>query len=130
MANNYRLVEDMLMLKLSFAVALLAGVTLSGAHAGTLANGTWAPSGCGADPGAAPTLDAKTVAAYNRTAKEVQAWQEKAKPFADCVVNEAKTDQNAIVESTNKIISAINDQSKALQAQSQAAIEKLKKQKS
>lgn len=100
-----------------------------GAQAGTLQNGVWTPSGCGSDPGAAPEMNGKTGETYNKSAKDYQTWADKAKAYQECLVGEAKTDQNSIVEGTNKAITAINEGSKKFQDAANEAMEKLKKKK-
>ena len=111
------------------AVAAFATMSVA-AQAGTLTGGAWAPAGCGADPGPAPEMNGGTQASYSKSAKEFQAWQDKAKVYEQCLSNEAKTDQSAIVESANKAIGAINDGSQKFVNDANEAVEKLKKKKS
>src|SRR4051812_29312678 len=100
-------------------IRTLAAVALAtfavGAQAGTLQSGAWNPSGCGSDPGTAPEMNGKNGETYNKSAKDYQAWADKAKVYQECIVSEAKADQNSIVEGTNKRISAINEGSKKFQ---------------
>ncbi|HTJ62263.1 MAG TPA: hypothetical protein VL899_00510 [Alphaproteobacteria bacterium] len=111
-----------------FAAAALATLTVGAAQAGTITNGTWAPSGC-KTPGDPPAISGKSPEAYNSSAKTAQAWQASAKEFADCVNAEAKTDQNAIVSAANENIGKLSKEIDALNQQSNEAVEKLKKQK-
>ncbi len=113
------------MLTRFLAVAGFALMTASVAVAGTLQNGVWTPN-CAA-PGDAPTISSKSAAAYNSSAKEAQAWQEKVKTYADCLNAEAKADQNAVVATANDTVKKVSEQINALAAQSSAAVEKLKK---
>jgi len=110
------------------AAAALATLTVGAAQAGTITNGTWAPSGCKL-PGDPPAISGKTPEAYNSTAKTAQAWQAAAKEYADCVNAEAKTDQNAIVTAANANIQKLSDEINTLNQQSNEAVEKLKKKK-
>jgi gas vesicle protein len=107
------------------AAAALATLTVGAAHAGTITNGVWAPSGCKV-PGEPPAISGKSPEAYNASAKTAQAWQASAKEFADCVNAEAKTDQNAIVSAANDNIGKLSKQIDALNQESNEAVEKLK----
>jgi accessory colonization factor AcfC len=113
------------MLNRLIAAALFATAAASAAQAGTLQNGTWTPS-CEL-PGDAPTFSSKSPDAYNASAKAAQAWQEKAKAYADCLNNEAKTDQQAIITVANGNVKTLSDQIAALNSASADAVEKLKK---
>ena len=108
-----------------FTVAALTMLSASAAMAGSLQNGVWT-STCAA-AGDPPTISGKSPAAYNSSAKEAQAWQEKAKAYADCVSAEAKADQNAVVTGANDNIKKLSDQITTLNTQSSDALAKLKK---
>ena len=113
------------MLTRLLAAAAFTTLTVGAAQAGTIANGVWTTS-CPGNPGAAPTMDGHNQASYSKSAKEYQAWQEKAAPFQTCIANEAKTDQTAVVEGANKTMGVLVDSSKAFKDAADAAIEKLK----
>jgi len=72
-------------------------------------------------------MEGASQKSYSKSAKDFQAWQDKAKVYASCIAEEAKKDQNAVVETTNKTVSAINDGSKKFVDDANAAMEKLKK---
>jgi len=116
------------MLSRLFTIATLTMLCATGAQAGTLQNGAWAPN-CPA-PGEAPSFSSKTPEAYNASAKKAQEWQEAAKTYVDCLNSDAKADQNAVVTGANDRVKAISDQINALSAGSAEAVEKLKKKKS
>jgi hypothetical protein len=97
------------------------------AQAGTLQNGTWTATGCGTDPGAAPTMDGKNQKTYNASAKDFTAWQDKAKAYIQCATAEAQADSNVIVGTANKMVTGINDASKQFVSDANAAMEILKK---
>lgn len=70
------------------------------AHAGTLMNGGWSPTGCGDKPAPA-ALDLSSTDAYNRSVKAVNAWQEQAQNRLDCLIKEANADNAAIAKTAN-----------------------------
>ena len=115
------------MLTRILAAAAFAALSAAAAQAGTLQNGVWTPTTCGADPGPAPVMDGKNQNTYTKSAKEFQAWQDKAKPYAECLAKEAKTDQNSVVDATNKVMTAVNEGSKKFVDDANAAMEALKK---
>lgn len=114
------------MLTRILAAGALVAMTATAAHAGTLTNGAWTPTGC-AEPGPVPEMNGKTGDAYNKSAKAYQAWADKAQPYEKCVQEQAKADQSAVVEGANKVLSALNDASTKFQADANAAMEALKK---
>ena len=113
------------MLIRSLAVAAAFVGLSAGAYAGTLQNGAWTPNCTG--PGDPPTISSKNPDAYNKTAKEAQAWQQNAQNYANCINTEAKADQNAVVNGANGSVSKLSDQLNALKQANDAAIDKLKK---
>src|SRR5579859_6243163 len=115
------------MLTRILAAAAFATLSAAAAQAGTLQNGVWTPSGCGADPGPAPVMDGSNQKTYTKSAKDFQAWQDKAKVYAECMSQEAKADQNVVVDTTNKTMTAVNEGSKKFVDDANAAMEALKK---
>lgn len=107
------------------AVAAFATLSVAVAQAGTLQNGTWTPTNC-KDPGEAPLLSDKSPEAYNKSAKPVQAWQDAARVYQDCMKDETKADQNAIITAANASLTKLNDQAKAVNDSAAAAQAKLK----
>ena len=75
--------------------------TVSVGTAGTIANGTWSPSGCGTVP-AAPVIEQGSVDAYNKSVKEINEWQKKANAYNSCVINEANADNALIAKTANE----------------------------
>ncbi len=114
------------MLTRFMAAAAFATLAFGTAQAGTITGNVWTPSGCGANPGAPPEMDGKNQTTYTKSAKEFQAWQDKAKTYEQCLSDEAKADQAAVIDGANKGIQTINDGSKAFVDQANAAMEKLK----
>jgi hypothetical protein len=114
------------MLTRLIAAAAFATLAVGTAHAGTFTNGVWAPSGCGAAPGTPPEMDGKNQTTYTKSAKDFQTWQDKAKTYEQCLSEEAKVDQSAVVDAANKSIQGINDASKTFVDAANAAMEKLK----
>jgi hypothetical protein len=73
-------------------LSLTIMLSASTIQAGVLTSGKWMSSGCGSAP-EDPITDANI--------KMIQAWQQKAQSFVNCVVNEANADNNLIAESAN-----------------------------
>jgi hypothetical protein len=116
------------MLIRTLVATAFATVSLIGAaSAGTITNGVWTPTTCGSDPGPAPVMNGKDQKTYSASAKEFQAWQDKAKAYVTCVSAEAKTDQSAIVDTANKTVTAVNEGSQKFVADANDAMERLKK---
>jgi hypothetical protein len=114
------------MLTRLIAAAAFATLAVGTAHAGMFTNGVWSPSGCGANPGSPPDFDGHNQASYTKSAKEFQPWQDKAKAFEQCAQDEAKVDQNAVIDGYNKTVQKINDDNKNFADLANAAMEKLK----
>ena len=108
------------------ALSALAALSLGTAHAGSLQNGTYTPN-C-TDPGNAPAFSSKSPDAYNKSAKEVQAWADSVKAYQTCLQNETKADQGVMIEYANAKIKTLSDQMNGVNTQSQEAMAKLKKQ--
>lgn len=69
-------------------------------HAGNLSNGQWQPTGCG-QKSPKPTFNTQDVDGYNKSVKEVMAWQGKTQEYYNCLVKEANTDNDHIAKSAN-----------------------------
>lgn len=82
------------------ATAFLA-LTTAAAQAGTLADGRWAPTGCGSEPQPVG-LDLASVEAYNRSIPAAKAWQQQANAYVACLIREANADNTAIVKAVNE----------------------------
>jgi hypothetical protein len=113
------------MLKVLFAAAAMTAVSVAAAQAGTLKDGVWT-SACPM-PGDAPAFSSKSPEAYNASMKTVQAWQDAAKAYADCLNKEAKEDQGVIVTTANGNVSKLSEQITALNQSSADAVAALKK---
>ena len=100
-------------MKTRFALcATLVLLSPAAAHAGSLENGVWTPK-CTAPP-PAPEISSESATAYNETGKAMLAWQTTAKAYVDCLSNEAKADQSAIVSAANASVNALSAQINAL----------------
>lgn len=115
------------MLIRTFATLALTTLAAAAASAGTIQNGTWAPSAACVNPGDAPHVSSKSPEAFNKSQKAIQEWQGNAKAYADCINSEGKADQQAIIAGANGAIGKVSDQVKGLNDEQTAAIEKLKK---
>jgi len=97
---------------------MILTATLTGAmyaNAGTIANGKWTPSNCG-NPPETPVIEPSNVEAFNKSVAKVNAWQQQAKTYYECLVKEANTDNAIIADSAN-----------AAQAEHRATVEKIGK---
>ena len=79
------------------AIWLFAAISV---QAGTLSSTDWKPTGCG-EKVPAPVVNTKSVDDYNKSIKDINAWQKKAQDYYSCVVNEANTDNQLIANSAN-----------------------------
>jgi hypothetical protein len=69
-------------------------------HAGTLIDGTWSLATCGNKP-ETPTIDQTHVEAFNQSVAKINAWQQQAKAYYECLVKEANTDAAIIADTAN-----------------------------
>jgi hypothetical protein len=82
-------------------IAAVMVATASAGTAGTLSNGTWSPSACGTEP-VIPVIEQSSAAAYNKSVKTINEWQQKANTYNACVINEANADNALIVKMANE----------------------------
>ena len=113
------------MIKRLFFTVTMMLTTLSG-MAGTITNGTWSPSGCGAEP-VVPVIDDTSVDAYNQSVKAINDWQQKATAYNDCLINEANADNLLIANSANDEQARLKAAIEKIQADTSAAKTKLGK---
>ncbi len=85
-------------------ILLLAGpialVVVFAANAGTLNNGGWSSSGCGAMP-EAPKINLNSVDTLNQSIVAVNDWQKQLQTYDDCMIKEANADTAAISNAAN-----------------------------
>ncbi len=72
-------------------------LTVLDAYAGNLQNGVWQAAGCGLKP-PSPTVNTQSVDDFNKSIKDINAWQAKAQEYYNCIVKEANTDNDAIAK--------------------------------
>lgn len=113
------------MTKRLFFIAATLGIAHTAA-AGTIANGTWAPSGCGTEP-TVPVIDASSVDTYNQSVKAINDWQQKATAYNGCLIKEANTDNALIANIANDEQARLRSNMEKIQAEATAAKEKLDK---
>ncbi|MGZ8903833.1 MAG: hypothetical protein ACXW0H_09805 [Methylobacter sp.] len=104
--------------------AVILIITASIGTAGTIANGTWSPSGCGTVP-AIPIIEQGSVNAYNRSIKAINEWQQKANNYNTCLINEANADNALIAKTANEEQSRLRAAIEKLKAEADAAKAKL-----
>jgi len=93
--------NELKMLKrILFLVAMLIS-RLSIVIAGTISNGVWLPSACGAEP-SPPVFKQKSIEEYNDSVKLINEWQLKANAYNNCLIKEANIDNALIAKSANE----------------------------
>ncbi|MEI8571645.1 hypothetical protein JWZ98_11470 [Methylomonas sp. EFPC1] len=107
--------------------ALLPTLFANPAQAGSLANGSWQPSGCGAVP-ESPTIDAGNIDAYNKSIAAINAWQQKSRDYFECLIKEANTDNGIIADHANQAQAKYRETVEKIGAQAEAAKKKLDKE--
>lgn len=110
-------------LRRGLAMVLAAGSLLSAsqtAGAGTIANGAWAPTGCGAQP-VAPVLDLKNIETYNSSVEAVNVYRKAIKAYLDCAVGEGNSDIQAIRKSAGAAQQQARDDNERIASDIKAA---------
>lgn len=105
-----------------FFTAALMFTAVSGT-AGTIANGTWLPSGCGTEP-VVPVIDQSSVDAYNQSVKAINDWQQ-ATAYNGCLIKKANADNALIANSANDEQARLKAAIAKIQAETTAAKAKL-----
>ena len=82
---------------LVFALAVL---WMGNAEAGTVTNGVWAATGCGAEP-TPPAIDTTGESAFSKSLDAQEAYEKKGKEYPDCFFKEAAAD-NVIINNSAK----------------------------
>jgi hypothetical protein len=115
-------------MKYFISTTALAFVALfsSAVNAGSLSNGVWAPSNCGAKP-VTPSVDDKDVDTYNKSVANINDWQQKAKAYYACLVNEANVDNGVVIESANREQAEYKKSFETIKAALDAAAKKVDK---
>ena len=96
------------------------------AAAGILENGGWAPAKCGDKPNP-PTIADQDVDSFNKSVKALNEWQQQAKTYFECMVNEANADSAAIANSANSRQAEYRQSFERISAAVDAAKKKLDK---
>lgn len=97
------------------------------AHAGTIDDGHWSPSGCGPLP-EAPAVESGTVDSVNQGITAVNEWQKKLQVYDECMINEANADAGIISESANSYQAKYREASKRVNEEITAARKKFSSQ--
>jgi hypothetical protein len=69
-------------------------------NAGTLVSGKWTLANCGSKP-ETPTIDQTNIETFNQSVAKINAWQQQAKRYYECLVQEANTDNAVIADTAN-----------------------------
>lgn len=94
--------------------------SVSAGTAGTITNGTWAPSACGTEP-VVPVIEQSSVDAYNKSVKAINEWQQKANAYNTCLINEANADNALIAKAANEAQSRLRSTFEKVKADTTAA---------
>lgn len=103
---------------------LLSIFSINPAKAGSLSNGSWQPSGCGAVP-EAPTVDGGNIEAYNKSIAAINTWQQKSREYFECMIKEANTDNGIIADHANQAQGKYRETVEKIGAKAEAAKKKL-----
>lgn len=95
-------------------------------EAGSLANGQWQATGCGGKP-PAPAINTGSVDDFNKSIKDINAWQAKAQNYYNCVVKEANTDNDTIAKSANAAQDEYKQEVSRIQKEAEAGKAKVEK---
>ena len=89
------------MLKKTICLLMMFISQASVVKAGTVTDGVWSPSNCGAEP-IIPVIKQATVEDYNKSITAINKWQLKANSFTNCLINEANADNALIAKTANE----------------------------
>ena len=89
------------MLKKTICLLMMFISQASIVKAGTVTDGVWSPSTCGAKP-IIPVIKQATVEDYNKSITVINEWQRKANNFTNCLINEANADNALIAKTANE----------------------------
>lgn len=107
-----------------FFSASIALATIFTASAGTLENGKWSASGCGAMPGA-PVVESSSIDAFNKSIGKINDWQKQIQTYHDCMVKEANADSAAINKAATSEQTRINESVEKMNKEAAAGKEKV-----
>ncbi|EIC30429.1 MULTISPECIES: hypothetical protein [Methylomicrobium] len=95
-------------------------------NAGTLANGKWSLADCGNKP-EVPAINQTNVEAFNQSVAKINAWQQQAKVYYECLVKEANADNSVIADTANAAQAEYRSTVESIGQQAEAAKKKLEK---
>ena len=110
--------------RLFFTAAMM--LTVVSGTAGTIANGVWSPTGCGAEP-TVPVIDQGSVDTFNQSVKAINDWQQKGNVYNACLIKEANADNTLIANAANDKQAGFRSAIERIQADTTAAKAKLDK---
>ena len=91
-----------------------------------MSNGEWSPTGCGEKP-VSPVVDDRNVDAFNKSVKAINDWQQQAKTYYECLINDANKDNGLIVDKANRAQTEYKQTFEELSTSVDAAEKKLEK---
>lgn len=100
-------------------------ITLN-AYAGSLSNGQWQTANCG-QKSPPPPFNTHSADDYNKSLKEVMAWQTKTQEYYSCLIKEANADNEIISKSANAAQNEFRNQVNKLQKDAELAKTKAEK---
>jgi len=104
-----------------FVFSLLA---ITNAHAGSISNSLWTPTGCGSVP-IEPKVESSSLDAYNRSVEAVNHYRKSIRTYQDCLIQEANGDIKIITKSANDAQLATKNADDKILAEIKAADKKL-----
>ena len=112
------------MLQKNFFTAVILVAAISAGTAGTISNGAWSPSACGAEP-EAPVIEQDSIETYNQSIKTINDWQQTANAYSICVINEANADSALIAKTATEGQNKFRAEVEKIKAATDAAKAKL-----
>jgi hypothetical protein len=110
---------------LSIIIFTFYTITLN-AYAGNLSNGQWQPAQCG-PKSPVPPFNTQSADDYNKSLKEVMAWQSKTQEYYNCLVKEANADNETISKSANTAQDEFSNEVNKIQKEAEEAKAKAEK---
>ncbi|MBK8816151.1 MAG: hypothetical protein IPN42_11945 [Methylococcaceae bacterium] len=113
-------------MKLSKFLMFVLSLVCLNAQAGNLMNGQWQAANCGQKP-PSPTINTKSVDAFNQSIKDINAWQAKAQEYYNCIVKEANIDNQIIATTANSAQDEFKNEVNRIQKEAEAGKAKVEK---
>ena len=107
-----------------FLIFVISLAATANAYAGTFANNSWTPSGCGPVP-VQPKVESTNIDAYNRSVEVVNSYRKSIRTYQECLIQEATSDIKTFTKSANDAQLATKSADEKVLAEIKAADKKL-----